>query len=121
MNDVMVRVGNYPISYLRELYRDGATIDSRYRSERNAAVLRICDDHRLPVRLPYPLFRGRFGPSYTVAQIIAQQSSRDELQGRDVLATQGTQLAEAVRAGEWPIEQLKSHPTYVLFRELVPT
>ena len=121
MNDVMVRVGNYPISYLRELYRDGATIDSRYRSERNAAVLRICDDHRVPVRLPYPLFRGRFGPSYTVAQIIAQQSSRDVLQGRNVLAEQGRLLAEAVRAGEWPIEKLKSHPTYALFRELVPT
>ena len=121
MNDVMVRVGNYPISYLRELYPDGETIDKRYQGERNAAVLRICDDHRVPVRLPYPLFRGRFGPSYTVAQIIAQQSSRDVLQGRDVLARQGNQLAESVRAGEWPVELLKSHPTYALFRELIPT
>jgi DNA repair photolyase len=121
MNDVMIRVGNYPISYLRELYREGTTIDPRYRSERDAAVLRICDDHRVSVRLPYPLFRGRFGASYTVSHIIAHQSSRDALQGRHVLAAQGIALAEAVRDGEWPIERLKNHPTYALFRELVPS
>ncbi len=121
MNDVMIRVGNYPLSYLRELYRDGSTIDLLYQSERNAALLRICDDHRLPVRLPYPLFRDRFGPSYTVAHIIAQQSSRDALHGRDVLASQGHTLAEAVWRGEWPIERLKNHPTFPLFRELVPS
>lgn len=120
MNDVMIRVGNYPISYLRELYRDGLTVDPRYRTERDAEVLRICDDHRVSVRLPYPLFRGKFGASYTVSHIIAHQSSRDALQGRNVLAEQGNALAEVVRGGEWPIERLKNHPTYALFRELLP-
>jgi hypothetical protein len=121
MNDVMIRVGNYPISYLRELYRDGASIDVRYRTERDAALLRICDDSRLPIRLPYPLFRGKFGAAYTVSHIIAQQSSRDGLNGRDVLAAQGSALAEAVRRGEWPMERLRSHPTYDLFRDLLPS
>lgn len=118
MNDEMIRVGNYPISYLRELYTDGPEIDQRYRRERNAAIFQHCDDARMAVRLPYALFRGRFGAAFTVSQIIAQQASRDTLQGRDVLAQQGNALAEAVRRGEWPQERLKNHPAYALFRDV---
>jgi len=121
MNDLMIRVGNYPISYLRELYRDGEAIDARYRAERDAIVMRICDDNRISIRLPYALFRGKFGAAYTISHIIAHQSSRDALQGRDVLAAQGNALAEEVRRGEWPIGRLQSHPTYALFRELMPS
>ncbi|MFM2032081.1 MAG: hypothetical protein RLZZ297_846 [Chloroflexota bacterium] len=121
MNDVMVRVGNYPISYLRELYVDGPTIDERYRRERDAAVYRLCDDARISVRLPYEMYRGRFGAAYSVAHLIAQQASRDRLQGRDVLARQGSALAAEVLAGGWPIERLKNHPAYPLFRDSVST
>lgn len=120
MNDVMTRVGNYPVSYLRELYTDGPDIDPRYRSERNAAVYVLAEDARLSVRLPYELYKGRFGAAYTVSHLIAQQASRDTLQGRGVLAQQGSALAEAVRHGEWPLERLKNHPAYPLFRDLVP-
>ncbi|MBM4412671.1 MAG: radical SAM protein [Chloroflexi bacterium] len=119
INESLVWMGNYPPSYLRDLYGTDNVINRAYRQERNQMLLQLCDSFQLPIRLPFSYFAQRFPVARAVAYLLAQHASRDELMGRDVLATQGRDLAQRVLAGDWPLDLLQKHPSYPVFQPLV--
>lgn len=118
INESLMWMGNYPPSYLRDLYGDDNTINLAYRKERNQVLLQLCDSFQLPIRLPFGYYANRFSRERSVAYLLAQHASRDELMGRDVLAEQGRALAQLVLNGEWPMDVLQKHPSYPVFYSL---
>jgi DNA repair photolyase len=114
--EALARIGNYPPSYMRNLYRDGMTIDRAYQQERNSALTRICDDVKLPVHPPYSLFAQRLDPRNELELAILHQARRDMLQGRDTLAIIGQSLATKIAAGDLPMQELRNYAHYILIR-----
>jgi DNA repair photolyase len=118
INDSLMWMGNYPPSYLRDLYGSDTMINPTYRSERNQVLLQLCDSFQLPIRLPFSYYAHRFSRERSVAYLLAQHASRDALMGRDVLAEQGRALASRVFNGEWPLSVLQKHPSYPVFHSV---
>jgi DNA repair photolyase len=112
-------MGNYPPSYLRDLYSADNVINQAYRHERNQVLLQLCDSFQLPIRLPFSYYANQFSRERSVAYLLAQHASRDDLMGRDVLAAQGRELAQRVFNGEWPLAILQKHPSYPVFQPLL--
>ncbi len=119
INESLIWMGNYPPSYLRDLYGSEHVINQAYVSERNQVLLQLCDTLQIPVRLPFSAYANRFSVSRAVAFLLAQHASRDALMGRDVLAMQGRDLAQRVLMGDWPLSQLQKHPSYPIFQPLL--
>lgn len=119
INESLVWLGSYPPSYLRDLYGNENIINQNYVQERNHVLLGLCDTLQISIRLPFNYYARRFSASRAVAYLLAQHASREALMGRDILATQGRQLAQRVLDGEWPIEQLIKHPSYPIFQPLL--
>ena len=117
--EALARIGNYPPSYMRNLYRDGMTIDPAYQQERNASLTRMCDDAKLPVHPPYAMFAQRLDPRNELELVILHQARRDMLQGRATLATIGQTLATRIAAGEMPLQELHHYAHYMLIRPAV--
>lgn len=117
--EALARIGNYPPSYMRVLYRDGMTIDRAYQSERNNALIRICDDAKLPVHPPYELFAQRLDPRNELELIVLHQVYRDTLQGRDNLALSGRALATRIAAGELPLDDLAKYAHFMVIRPAI--
>lgn len=118
INESLMWMGNYPPSYLRDLYGTDNVINQAYRNERNQVLLQLCDSFQLPIRLPFSYYATRFSRERSVAYLLAQHASRDDLMGRDVLAEQGRELAQRVFNGEWPMSVLQKHPSYPVFYSL---
>jgi hypothetical protein len=104
---------------MRNLYRDGMTIDSAYQQERNATLTRLCDDAKLPVHPPYSLFAQRLDPRNELELVILHQVRRDVLQGRSTLATIGQTLATRIAAGELPLPELRNYAHYTSIRPAI--
>jgi DNA repair photolyase len=117
--EALARIGNYPPSYMRNLYRDGMTIDPAYQQERNASLTRMCDDAKLPVHPPYAMFAQRLDPRNELELVILHQARRDMLQGRATLATIGQTLAARIAAGEMPLQELHHYAHYMLIRPAI--
>ncbi|MFZ9858852.1 MAG: SPL family radical SAM protein [Roseiflexaceae bacterium] len=116
INESLMWMGNYPPSYLRDLYGNDTVINQAYRNERNQVLLQMCDSFQLPIRLPFSYYATRFSRERSVAYLLAQHASRDALMGRDVLAEQSRTLAQRVFHGEWPMSVLQKHPSYSVFQ-----
>lgn len=110
--EALARIGNYPLRYMRNLYRDGMTIDNAYVQERNATFFQICDDAKLPVHPPYALFATRLDPFNELELAILHEVRRDMLQGRTLLAANGQTLATRVATGELPMAELRNYAHY---------
>lgn len=119
INESLIWMGNYPPSYLRDLYGNDNVINQAYRNERNQVLLQLCDSFQLPIRLPFSYYANRFARERSIAYLLAQHASRDELMGRDVLAEQGRALAQQVLNGDWPLTVLQKHPSYPVFQPLL--
>lgn len=119
INDSLMWMGNYPPSYLRDLYGNDNTINQLYRNERNQVLLQLCDSFQLPIRLPFNAYATKFSRERSVAYLLAQHASRDALMGRNVLAEQGRALAERIFSGEWPMDVLQKHPSYPVIHPLL--
>lgn len=118
INESLIWMGNYPPSYLRDLYGTDNVINQAYRNERNQVILELCDSFQLPIRLPFSYYATKFSRERSIAYLLAQHASRDDLMGRDVLAEQGRALAQRVFNGEWPMSVLQKHPSYPVFHTL---
>jgi hypothetical protein len=68
--------------------------------------------------LPFSYYATKFSRERSIAYLLAQHASRDDLMGRDVLAEQGRSLAQRVFNGEWPMSVLQKHPSYPVFHTL---
>jgi DNA repair photolyase len=119
VNEMLLRVGNYPPSYYRDLYRGQARVDPLYRAERDRELLSICDDLNLPVRAPHDLYAGRVSPRNEAALLLKHTAFRDAVQGRAHLAREGQALADAVFRGDFSDSLLRSSPLYTQLREIL--
>lgn len=119
INDMLARIGRYPPSYYRDLYRGRTLPDLTYRNERDRALLERCDALNLPVRPPHELYAGRLKPRNEAALLLKHTAFRDGVQGRSNLARQGRELADLIYHGQETDVQLRSNPLYSTLREIL--
>lgn len=119
INDMLARIGRYPPSYYRDLYRGRTLPDLTYRNERDRALLERCDALNLPVRPPHELYAGRLKPRNEAALLLKHTAFRDGVQGRSNLARQGRELADLIYHGQETDIQLRSSPLYSTLREIL--
>jgi DNA repair photolyase len=114
IGDLLMRIGNYPPSYYRDLYRHQALPDLNYRQERNRAVLDRCDALNLPVRVPHALYAGKLAARSEAALLLKHTAFRDAVQGRMNLARQSYELADHVFRGSATEAQMRESPLFPL-------
>ncbi len=118
LTDVLMSVNGRTSMYMRDLYKGQSTIQAQsYLAERNQALLALCDEMRLPVRLPYEYFRGRFDPRLEVSMVLRHHAARDNYAGRTLISNQGMRLAQQVWQGDIDEDVLRTHPAFPLFRD----
>ncbi|NJM06247.1 hypothetical protein HC891_08705 [Candidatus Gracilibacteria bacterium] len=81
INEILARVGNYPASYYRDIYRDQSSVSAHYRRDRDAIMLDRCDGVGLEARAPHRLYAGRLHPSNEAALLLKHAAFRDRVQG----------------------------------------
>jgi DNA repair photolyase len=123
ISELLARIGAYPPSYYRDLYRGGAGAtplpDAGYRAERDRELLRRCDALNLPVRAPHRLFAGKLKPRNEAALLLKHVAFRDAIQGRVHMATLGRELADQVYRSEADDQRLRQSPLYPTLREIL--
>jgi len=112
VTEMLTRVGSYPASYYRDIYRGGPMVDPLYRQDRDAELLTRCDGLGLEVRAPHSLFAGRLSPANEAALLLKHAAFRDRVQGRDRVAALHRQLADQVYAGAVDRAALRQSPLY---------
>lgn len=119
INEILARVGSYPVSYYRDLYRGQPVVNPLYRQELDAEILTRCDGLGLEVRAPQRIFAGRLAPHNTAALLLKHAAFRDRVQGRELVATAQRALADQVYAGEVDQLALRESPLYPVLREVL--
>lgn len=119
IGDLLMRIGNYPPSYYRDLYRSQALPELSYRQERNQAVLERCDALNLPVRVPHGLYAGKLAPRSEAALLLKHTAFRDMVQGRSNLARQSYDLADQIFRGSATEAQLRESPLFPLLSSIL--
>lgn len=116
---VLTRVGSYPVSYYRDIYRGNALVNPLYRKDRDIEVLNRCDGLGLEVRAPHRIFAGRLSPRNEAALLLKHAAFRDRVLGRSRVAEIHRDLAERVYAGETDLPELRESPLYPTIREVL--
>jgi DNA repair photolyase len=119
VNELLARVGSYPISYYRDIYRGRAQVSTLYRQNRDAELLRRCDGLGLEPRAPHKLFAGRLAPRNEAALLLRHAAFRDRVQGREHVAARGRELADQLYAGTIDQAQLRESPLFPTLREVL--
>jgi DNA repair photolyase len=119
INETLTRIGRYPPSYYRDLYRGQALPDLSYRQERDRAVLARCDALNLPVRAPHRLYAGKLAPQNEAALLLRHTAFRDSVQGRHNIASQAEALAEQIFRGTATESQLRDSPLFPTLRSIL--
>ena len=119
IGNILTRIGSYPPSYYRDLYRSQPLPDASYRAERDRELLARCDALNLPVRAPHQLFAGKLKPQNEAALLLKHTAFRDAVQGRVRMATLGSELADLVYRGQADDERLRESPLYPTLREIL--
>lgn len=119
VNDMLTRIGNYPPSYYRELYRNQPLPDETYRAERNRDIVICCDALNLPIRAPHSIFAERLKPQNEAALLLKHTAFRDNVQGREHMAAAGQKLAELVYQNKVSDAQLRESPLYISLRRIL--
>jgi DNA repair photolyase len=116
---MLTRIGSYPPSYYRDLYRGQIMPDATYRAERDREIMARCDALNLPVRVPHRLFAGKLKPQNEAALLLKHTAFRDAVQGRLRMAALGRELAEQVYRGPVSDARLRESPLYPTLREIL--
>lgn len=119
VSEMLARVGNYPPSYYRDLYRSNPLPDTTYRSERDREILARCDALNLPVRIPHDLYAGRLRPHNEAALLLKHTAFRDAVQGRTHMARHARELAERVYRNQATEDQLRDSALYPTLKEIL--
>jgi DNA repair photolyase len=96
ISNMLTRIGSYPPSYYRDLYRNQPLPDVAYRAE-----------------------RGKVKPANEAALLLKHTAFRDALQGRSHMATLGNELADLVYREQADDARLRDSPLYPTLREIV--
>jgi DNA repair photolyase len=119
INEILARVGNYPASYYRDIYRDQSSVSSQYRRDRDTTLLDRCDGFGLEPRAPHRLYAGRLHPSNEAALLLKHAAFRDRVQGRSNMAAINRDLAEKAYAGVATLAELQQSSMWPQLRPLV--
>lgn len=119
VNELLMRVGSYPASYYRDIYRGQAQVSPRYRQDRDVELLTRCDGLALEIRPPHRLFAGRLAPHNEAALLLRHAAFRDRVQGRERVSTLQRELADQVYAGQVDHQALRESPLYPTLREIL--
>jgi DNA repair photolyase len=119
INEMLARIGSYPASYYRDIYRDQSLPIPLYRTERNAELLARCDALGLDVRAPQRLFSGKLRPQNEAALLLKHTAFRDEVQGRSHMAALHRELAELAYAGVIDEARFSASPLWHSVREAI--
>ncbi|HMQ31867.1 MAG TPA: radical SAM protein [Chloroflexaceae bacterium] len=119
INEILARLGSYPASYYRDIYRGGQVVQGLYRQERDEAMLTRCDGLGLEPRAPHRLFAGKLAPRNEAALLLKHAAFRDRVAGRERVAALHRDLADQVYAGEIDAAALRESPLYPTLREVL--
>ncbi len=119
VNEILARVGSYPVSYYRDIYRGGQVVQPLYRQDRDAELLTRCDGLGLEARAPHRIFAGKLAPRNEAALLLKHAAFRDRVAGRERVAALHRELADQVYAGEWREADLRQSPLYPTLREVL--
>ncbi|MCX7791606.1 MAG: radical SAM protein [Chloroflexaceae bacterium] len=119
INELLARLGNYPVSYYRDLYRDQPTVNPIYRQEIDRELLDRCDGLGLEARAPHRIYAGRLAPRNEAALLLKHGAFRDRVQGRELVALKERALADQVYAGTIDPVALRESSLYPLVREVL--
>lgn len=113
INEVLARLGSYPVSYYRDIYREQSTVQPLYRRDRDGEVLTRCDGLGVEPRAPHRIFAGKLAPRNEAALLLKHAAFRDRVTGRDHVAAMHRELADMVYAGGAPDAALRESPLYL--------
>ncbi len=117
VSEMLAHVGSFPSGYYRDLYGDQVSPNPRYRSERDRALLHICDDLNLPAFAPHRLYAGKLDPRNEAALLLRHTALRSQYSGLQRMADLHHELADLVYAGTATEEHLRSS---VLWQQIQP-
>jgi len=121
--EMLQRIGSYPPSYYRDLYRGAMSAaplpNEIYRAERDRELLARCDALNLPVRPLHQLYAGRLKPANEAALLLKHTAFRDAVQGRANMAALGRNLAERIYQGAADEAALRESPLYPTLRGIL--
>lgn len=119
VNEILARLGSYPVSYYRDIYRGGQVVQPLYRQDRDAELLTRCDGLGLEARAPHRIFAGKLAPRNEAALLLKHAAFRDRVGGRERVAALHRGLADQVYAGEWREAELRQSPLYPTLRGIL--
>jgi DNA repair photolyase len=119
VNEILARLGSYPASYYRDIYRGQPQVNALYRRDRDAELLNRCDGVGLEPRAPHKLFAGRLSPHNEAALLLKHAAFRDRVQGRERVAVMQRELADQVYNGQIDHRALRESAIYPTLRELL--
>jgi DNA repair photolyase len=119
MNELLTRLGSYPASYYRDIYRGQSQVSTLYRRNRDTELITRADGLALEIRAPHKLFAGKLTPQNEAALLLRHAAFRDRVQGRDRVAKLQHQLADQVYAGQIDHRALRESPLYPTLREIL--
>lgn len=119
INEILARVGSYPASYYRDIYRGQALVEPRYRQDRDAALLKRAEGLGLEVRAPQRLFAGKLSPANEAALVLKHAAFSDRVLGRDRVAALHRRLADQAYHGAIDEADLRQSPHYLTLRDIL--
>lgn len=119
INELLTRLGSYPVTYYRDVYRGQSTVSPLYRQDRDSEILTRCDGLGLEVRAPHKLFAGRLNPRNEAALLLKHAAFRDRVQRRERVAALHRELAERIYSGSFDDAALRQSPLYLTLREVL--
>lgn len=119
VHELLARLGTYPASYYRDLYRGQPVVSALYRQDRDRELLSRCDGLGLEVRAPHRLYAGRIAPRNEAALLLKHAAFRDRVQGRERVAALQRELAEQVYAGTPDERAMRESPLYPVIQEIL--
>jgi DNA repair photolyase len=117
IQDMLMRVGNYPASYYRDIYGDQPLPNANYRTQRNREILRRCDRLGLEPHVPHHTYAGRIAPRNEAAALLKHAALRNMLNGHYHMAARHHELSDLAYRGEAAAEHLR---TISLWNKLQP-
>lgn len=119
IQETIARIGSYPPSYYRDIYRDQQLPITSYRAERSNELLARCDALGLDVRMPHKLFAGKLSPYNEAALLLKHTAFRDDVQNRRHLATLHRELADQIYAHKVDHSRLAGSPLASAVRDIL--
>jgi DNA repair photolyase len=110
INELLARLGSYPVSYYRDIYGGQPVVSELYRQDRDGTILARCDGLALEPRAPHRLFAGRLPPRNEAALLLKHAAFRDRASGREHSAAIHRELADQVYHGTFDAAALRQSP-----------